>query len=153
MFDENSFLARDKSCTSLDRNNKMSTSLFRISCSIPLLEIPRLHTSTTAYENNTIPKIQSNTILPDNESPTFFMSENPGDLYTKPLSSHEQTIPDPQPAQTTPQELPENIIITQSKIGNSKPKEFPRFKMFYSTRHPFRCLTSILIESKPIFYT
>jgi len=44
-------------------------------------------------------------------------------------------------------------MVTRSQIGSLKPKEFPGFKTFYSTRHPLRVLSSIVIESEPTCFT
>ena len=44
-------------------------------------------------------------------------------------------------------------MVTRSHTGSLKPKEFPGFKTFYSTRHPLRVLSSIVIKSEPTCFT
>lgn len=150
MFDENSFPAKDKSCISPDQEIKMSTGLFPISHSIPLNLIPSSNSLDPACENNISSNPHTTSVLHNNDSVALPLSMSPLVSNIDTISSHEHTHPD---LQTPHLKTPERNIITRSKTGHSKPKEFPGFKMFYSTRHPLRCLTSILTKSEPTCYT
>ena len=43
--------------------------------------------------------------------------------------------------------------MTRSKTGHNKPKQFPDYKVYYSTRHPVHVFSSILNEQKPTCFT
>jgi len=63
-----------------------------------------------------------------------------------PSSTNHVSLTDPSSSPAMSPVLPRQMV-TRSKTGSLKPKEFPGFKTFYSTRHPLRVLSSIVIES------
>lgn len=51
-------------------------------------------------------------------------------------------------------ELHSPHIMTRSQTGNLRPKEFPGFKMFYSTKHPLKAFAAAIttLPLKPTTY-
>ena len=49
--------------------------------------------------------------------------------------------------------IPHREILTRSKTGKLKAKEFPGFKTFLVTCHPLCVFSSIMIESEPTCFT
>ena len=79
---------------------------------------------------------------PDIELPAhYFMPYNP--LITTNLSK----------TQREPSFIPPREIVTRSKTGKLKPKEFLGFRTFFATRHPLCVLSSIVIESETTCFT
>ena len=74
-------------------------------------------------------------------SETSFLQSNT--LYT---NNPPETHPEPSP-------IPPREIITRSKTGKLKAKEFLGFKKLFATFHPLRVLSSIIIESEPTCFT
>jgi histone deacetylase 1/2 len=150
VFDENSFPAKDNCCISPDQPSTMSTGLFPISHSIPLHLNPSSNLIDLACENNTSSSPFTTSSLPNNDSVALPLSVSPSESNIDINSYPKPTNHDPQVPSL---EQPIRTILIRSKTGNSKPKDFSGFQMFYSTHHPFRCLTSILTESEPTCYT
>jgi hypothetical protein len=43
-------------------------------------------------------------------------------------------------------------IVTHSQTNSLKPKKFPNFQLYYSTKHPFQALSSIVLPLEPRTY-
>jgi hypothetical protein len=43
-------------------------------------------------------------------------------------------------------------MTTRSQTGHLKPRAFPEYKTFYSTKHPLKALTSIKMSIEPRSY-
>ncbi|KAJ0094847.1 hypothetical protein Patl1_17207 [Pistacia atlantica] len=48
--------------------------------------------------------------------------------------------------------IPHSHIITRSQTGHSKPRSFPDFHLYYSTRHPLQALHAGMVISEPCTY-
>jgi hypothetical protein len=48
---------------------------------------------------------------------------------------------------------PANRVLTRSQTGSLKPKTFPDYHLFYSTKHPFKALHSMTLPPKPSCYS
>lgn len=44
-------------------------------------------------------------------------------------------------------------MLTCLKIGHSKPKQFPDYKVLYTTRHPLKMFSSVFNEQEPTSYS
>lgn len=78
------------------------------------------------------------------------LSSNPVlSIEKQDLSNHES--PSKPTHVTKPQ--PTTQIIIRPKTGNLKPKLFPDFKSFISTKHPLRMLSSVYHKQEPSCFT
>lgn len=66
-----------------------------------------------------------------------------------PLVSSDSSISD------TSSSLPHSShgMVTRSRTGTLRPKTFPDYKTFYSTRHPLKALSSVVISVEPSCYS
>ena len=105
--------------------------------------------SHAQHFNFTPPVIPTNSYAtkspPYTESPPLQPSAIETPIHT-PSSTNHVSLTDPSSSPTMSPVLPRQMV-TRSKTGSLKPKEFPGFKTFYSTRHPLRVLSSTVIES------
>jgi hypothetical protein len=44
-------------------------------------------------------------------------------------------------------------MVTHSKTGSLKPKDFSDYKLFYSTRHPLKALSTVVTPLEPSCYS
>jgi hypothetical protein len=42
---------------------------------------------------------------------------------------------------------------TRSRTGSLRPKSFPDFQLYYSTRHPLRAFNAVILPPEPTCYT
>ena len=98
---------------------------------------------------------------PTNPSPTS--SQCPTSFASLPniLPSHSNLVDLAVPASSLPSALTVNIpssnpshhLTTRSQTGSLKPKTFPDYKLFTSTKHPFHLFHTILREIEPSCYS
>ena len=98
---------------------------------------------------------------PTNPSPTS--SQCPTSFASLPniLPSHSNLVDLAVPASSLPSALTVNIpssnpshhMTTRSQTGSLKPKTFPDYKLFTSTKHPFHLFHTILREIEPSCYS
>jgi hypothetical protein len=70
----------------------------------------------------------------------------------------DHSLPHPAPPQSptiAPEPLPPILsrMLTRSQTKSLKPKHFPNFKLFHSTKHPFHSYHTILYEKEPTSFT
>jgi len=81
-----------------------------------------------------------------------YPSSSPAMSPVLPSSINYVSLTDPSSSPAMSLVLPRQMV-TRSTTGSLKPKEFPGFKTFYSTRHPLYVLSSIVIEYEPTCFT
>jgi hypothetical protein len=113
--------------------------------------LPGASSSELIHQTNMFPK-QSTLpapATPNSTSPTTEIEL----LVTSPLPTN--NLHTNIPTNTHPKQSPilPREILTRSKTGKLKAKEFSAFKTFVATRHPLCVLSSIIIESEPACFT
>jgi hypothetical protein len=89
-------------------------------------------------------------------SPTQNPSQPPSPIHMDQSSLNTSFIPLPIVSSFVADSSPPPAftrMVTRSQTGHLKPKQFPRFKMFHSTRHPLLCLHTIHLLPTPSTYT
>lgn len=95
-----------------------------------------------------------NDLPPGSSTPDSFTQDR---IDVPSPDTHPNDHPSPIPIITLARELPidstsqpnsAHLVVTRSQTRNSKPKSFPDFKVFYSTKHPLQVLSSVLTDSE-----
>lgn len=181
IFNEDQFPAKNMAANSGSPVSTRSTNPSHV-CSIPVLSNPLLFdaplSNLTHPESNTsdveteFPSsdtpspISDNSPLPD---PLALQPQSPNielpvtsPLPQPPLSTiplgHTQTLSNlPQSSTSLPLDpMPQTIsspIRTRSKTGHNKPKSFPDYMAYYSTKHHLHVLSSVFNEQEPSCFT
>jgi hypothetical protein len=113
--------------------------------------------------------LPSSTFTPDSSSPMDLpaSSSTPASLASSPVSPVSLPSPavptspfsaaplDPLPsALSSPSPPPvTHTMVTRSRTGSSRPKDFSDYQLFYSTRHPLRALSTMVTPLEPTCYT
>ena len=102
--------------------------------------------------------INSPTQNSNTDLPIIFPTSQIENFSQQSLCDHNQ-ISSELPTQSNPENLElssqpvTSSIMTRSKTGNNKPKKFPKYKLYYSTRHPLYVFSSVLNEQEPTCFT
>jgi transposase InsO family protein len=83
-------------------------------------------------------------------SPTSNDSSSSMPLVTSPVITPPAL---PSPVCLAPTPPPPHTMVTRSQTGSLRPKDFSSYKLFYSTRHPLRALSSVVSPIEPSCYT
>jgi histone deacetylase 1/2 len=103
----------------------------------------------TLPEHSTLPAPDILTLPEHSVSPT----PEPALPVTSPLPTNNLQINIPTDTHSEPSPIPPREILTRSKTGKLKAKEFPGFKTLFASRHPLCVFSSIIIESEPTCFT
>jgi hypothetical protein len=92
---------------------------------------------------------------PDSRSPSItHISPSSSPFSINPNSLPVSTLNDqPSPIPPISSPLPQNRMVTRTQTGSLKPKAFPDFKLFYSSKHPLRALHSVVLPPEPTCYS
>jgi hypothetical protein len=60
-----------------------------------------------------------------------------------------EPVPSPASRNCVP---PPPRVVTRSQTNSLKPKQFPNFQLYYSTKHPLQALSSIVLPLEPRTY-
>jgi hypothetical protein len=98
--------------------------------------------------NDPLPQQSPDVHLPTLHSQHTEATKSETSSNTSPNSSNTDHITSP----SVIFELPSTRIITRSQTGNLKPKEFPGFKLYNTTRHPISAFQILSLPHEPSTY-
>ena len=153
VFDENSFPAMEKAVVNMpSKITAQSDAPFVITVS---LSSPS--SSLVSHDITMSPLAPPSLSSPTNPSPSSSQCPTSSASLPNILPSHSNLVDLAIPTPSLPSALPVNIpssnpshhMTTRSQTDSLKPKTFPDYKLFTSTKHPFHLFHTILHETKP----
>jgi hypothetical protein len=98
--------------------------------------------------------LPTNNLSPSSTQPISDIIVSPSDHIEPPnINAISPEIPAPcaiSPSHLSPPLL--NRMITRSQTGHLKPKEFPGFKLYYTSKHPLLAFEAVTLPSEPSTY-
>jgi hypothetical protein len=169
VFDENTFPAKDW-ISSQPVPSATDSAPFQVSPSTMVSATLNLHPVTPATNTISSSVIQTESPTPESEptspsqpaigssaaaiSPSSSLSTPSPTFDSNPLANHSiptnlhtdtESIGSPAPAPTS---IPHHHMTTRLQAGTQKPKSFPNYKLYFSTKHPLMALHSKLTNSE-----
>jgi len=127
------------------------STIFISSPVFPALIVPSL---PSISQNSTSPVHDLHPFTPistSSHSATPLASPNPSTPIHQFSSSYDSEHPAQQDISPS-LPLPPSHMVTRSQSGHLKPRSFPSFHIYYSTRHPLQALHAGMVISKPCTY-
>lgn len=162
VFDETKFPAQDGVSASTPQSAALPvSSLCLPGTSVPLVSSFDLNTPAT----DLVPPISSlSPSSAEDTSPLSFDNVSPSSPHISsttpdevlPVSSLSQPSYDHADSSSSNPPIPllasATRMITRSQTNSLKPKQFPDYKLFFSTKHPLTALSSVVLPSEPRTY-